>query len=237
MRASVEFVLLVGVLLVFSRVHDSLGQDVTAATDNARALQSVERALHLDIELSANQWLVSHPALIDPAVIVYRTYYAVLISVLVWVFLRHRLDYPYVRSIFVAMTGLALIVYWALPMSPPRFALVGIVDVVAQHDLLGRTSSVASNGFSAMPSLHVGWSAWAAYAVWYSLRRTHRRRALLAWVLPIAMVAVVFGTGNHYVLDVVGSVVLLIASIALARAWGRVVETTRRRRSPRRPRS
>jgi hypothetical protein len=74
-----------------------------------------------------------------------------------------------------------------------------------------------------MPSVHVGWSAWAAYAAWSALRDEHPRGAMLAWVFPMAMVADVFATGNHYVLDVVGSALLLVASITVARVWGRLV--------------
>jgi multisubunit Na+/H+ antiporter MnhG subunit len=35
------------------------------------------------------------------------------------------------------------------------------------------------------------------------------------------MVVVVFATGSHYVLDVVGSAVLLVGAIAVARFWDR----------------
>jgi hypothetical protein len=199
-----------------------------AATENARALQSVERRLHLDIELATNRWLDGHEALIAPAVLVYRLYYAVLLGVLLWVFLRHADVYRHVRRTFVAMTGLALLVFWALPMSPPRFALAGIVDIVAEHDLLGSQASRGASNFSAMPSLHVGWSAWAAYAAWLALRGGHPRGALLAWVFPMVMVADVFATGNHYVLDVVGSAVLLAASLAVARVWGGLTERPHR---------
>lgn len=40
----------------------------------------------------------------------------------------------------------------------------------------------------------------------------------------MVMVADVVATGNHYVLDVVGSALLLVASIAAARAWSRLAE-------------
>jgi membrane-associated phospholipid phosphatase len=110
-------------------------------------------------------------------------------------------------------------------MSPPRFALPGIVDLVARHDLFGSTASVdlanGQNHFSATPSLHVGWSALCAYAAWLALRRGHPRLALLGWLFPAVMVVVVITTGNHYVLDVVGSAVLLTVSIGAARAWER----------------
>ncbi|WP_433445149.1 phosphatase PAP2 family protein [Nonomuraea sp. CA-141351] len=45
--------------------------------------------------------------------------------------------------------------------------------------------------------LHVGWSLWCAYAVWYALRDSHPRSALLSWIFPLDMAAVVRITGNH----------------------------------------
>jgi hypothetical protein len=213
--------LLALVLLAFERGHTLVGKDVALATDNARRIQSLERALHLDIVLAVNRWLVQHEALVTPAVLFYRLYYVVLLGVLLWVLFRHSDVYPHIRSTLVAMAALALLVYWAYPLSPPRFALAGVVDVVAAHDPFGPRASHSSN-YTAMPSLHVGWSALAAYALWYAERARHPRAALLAWVFPAVMVAVVFTTGNHYVLDVVGSALLLIASIATAHLWSRL---------------
>jgi hypothetical protein len=225
-RVVAEVILLVFVLVIFGRLHAALGTDVAAATDNAHAVQALERRVHVDVELAFNGFLAGHRALITPAVLVYRLYYAVLAGVLVWILLRHDDVYLHVRRTFVAMTGLALVAYWAVPMSPPRFALAGTVDIVAEHAILGRHVQEA-NGFSAMPSLHVGWSAWAAYAVWLALREAYPRGSLLPWLFPIVMVVVVFATGNHYVLDVVGSAALLVASVLAARAWGRLVHRAR----------
>jgi len=73
-----------------------------------------------------------------------------------------------------------------------------------------------------MPSLHVGLSLWCAYAAWSVLRAGHPRLALLPWMFPLLMAADVLATGNHYVLDVAGSIVLLAASIAAASMWGRL---------------
>ena len=210
---------------LFSWLHNMAGKDVSAATANAGEVQSVERSLHLDIEVAANQWLVGHPVLIQPAVLFYRLYYVPLLGVLLWVLLGKVEVYPTIRRTLVVMAPLALLVFWLVPMSPPRFALAGIVDVVAEHEVfVGGASRDLTNGqnhFSAMPSLHVGWSALCAYAVWLSLRGQHPRLALLIWLFPLVMVAVVITTGNHYVLDVAGSVVLLTISIAAATAWDR----------------
>lgn len=224
-RPAVELAGLAIGLVLFSWLHNRAGTDVAAATAHAQALQSIERSLHLDIELAANQWLAERPALIQAAALYYRLYYLPLIGVLLWVLFARADVYPKVRRTFVVMAPLALLIFWLLPMSPPRFALPGIVDIVAQHDLFGNDTSrdltTGQNHFSAMPSLHVGWSALCAYTAWLALRDKHPRFGLLVWLFPIVMVAVVITTGNHYVLDVVGSVLLLIISIAATTVWNR----------------
>jgi hypothetical protein len=210
-------------LLVFARLHAAAGKDVAAATANALSLQSLERALHLDVELGANRWLAGRPALGQAAMYVYRLYYAAIVGVLVWVYVRHPGVYRHVRRTAVAMLVLILPVYWLVPTAPPRFALEGIVDVVARFDILGDASTDTGDGrnhYSAMPSLHVGWSLWCAYAAWSALRRTRPRLAPLPWAFPALMAAVVLGTGNHYVLDIAGSVVLVAAAAGLARLSG-----------------
>jgi hypothetical protein len=231
----VEVVGLLVALLIFTMLHAAAGRDVASATAHARAVQSLERTLHVDIELATNRWLTGHPLLIQPAVVYYRLYYVVVIGVLIWVFIRHASSYSRVRRTVLAMVALVLPIYWAYPLSPPRFALSGVVDIVAEHDLLGghvsRDLGNGQNHYSAMPSLHVGWSLWCAYAVWSVLRTSHPRLALLSWLFPLGMAAVVRTTGNHYVLDIAGSVVLLLTSIAAASAWAGLAE--RRRRSGR----
>jgi membrane-associated phospholipid phosphatase len=203
-------------LLLFTLLHSFVGKDVAAATANALALQSAEHALHIDIERSANDWLAGQPVLGHLAVYLYRSYYVVVAGVLGWVFVRRAGVYRKVRRTLVAMTALVLLVYWAVPMSPPRFALPGAVDVVARYDILDQDSWTHPSHYTAMPSMHVGWSLWCAYAAWSALREAHPRLALLSWIFPLLMTADVVATGNHYVLDVVGSVVLVAASVAVA---------------------
>lgn len=216
---------LVGVVLglvLFSWLHSLLGLNVESASAHAEVLQSMERSMNLDIEVVANQWLAGRPSLIPAAVVYYRVYYLPVFLVVLWAFFRHVEVFRTVVRILMVMTPLALLVFWLVPMSPPRFALPGILDIVAQHDpVAGRASRDLTNGqnhFSAMPSLHVGWAALGAYIVWLIERGRHTSLALLAWLFPAVMVAVVITTGNHYVLDVVGSALLLAVSIAAAGA-------------------
>lgn len=217
----VELLFLLLWFLLFALLDAAAGQDLAAADAHALALQSVEHAVHIDIERSVNGWLAGNPVLAQPAVFLYRLYYAVVAAVLVWVFLRHAEAYRRVRRTMVAMTALVLPVYWAVPMSPPRFALPGAVDVVARYDIFAAESWTKPSHSTAMPSMHVGWALWCAYAVWSALRGTHPRLALLAWLFPLLMAADVLATGNHYVLDIAGSVVLLGAAVAAASLGGR----------------
>ncbi|MEA5367382.1 phosphatase PAP2 family protein [Amycolatopsis sp., V23-08] len=221
----VELVLLLLWFLLFARLDAAVGQDFAAADAHALALQAAEHAVHLDVERSANAWLAANPVLGHLAVYLYRLYYVVVAGVLLWVFTRHAGVYRRVRRTMVAMTALVLPVYWAVPMSPPRFALPGAVDIVAGYDILGqagRESWTHPSHWTAMPSMHVGWSLWCAYAVWTALRGTRPRLALAAWSFPLLMTADVLATANHYVLDVAGSVALLAAAIAVAALWGRL---------------
>lgn len=213
----VELVVLLLAFVVFVRLHAAAGHDVSAAETHALTLQTIERALGLDVELSLNGWLAGQPVLITLAVLVYRSYYLAVVGTLVWVYVRHAEVYLVVRRTLVAMLVLILPVYWAMPMSPPRFAQPGVVDIVAEHDIV---DGADPHGYTAMPSNHVALSAWCAYAVWLALRPAHPRLALLAWLFPLVMTAVVLTTGNHYVLDVVGSAVLLGASISVATLGG-----------------
>jgi hypothetical protein len=217
-----ELALLVAVMAVFTWVHSLVATDQVVATENAHALEAVERDLGLAVELPANRWLAASPLLMQAAAVVYRLYYVPLVAVLLWVLLRRADVYPRVRTTLIVMAALALVTYWLVPMSPPRFALAGVVDVVAQHDPLGAAASRASDrpgNLTAMPSMHVGWSALCAYAAWLALRGAHPRAALLVWLFPLLMVAVVLTTGNHYVLDVVGSALVLLLAVGAAAAF------------------
>lgn len=223
----VELIFLALWLLLFTRLAAALGTDFAAAEANARTLQAAEHALHMNIERGANGWLAGNPVLAHLAVYVYRLYYVVVAGVLLWVFIRHAHVYRKVRRTLVAMTALVLPVYWAAPMSPPRFALPGAVDIVARYDILGqagRESWTHPTHHTAMPSMHVGWALWCAFAVWSALRGTHPRLALLAWLFPLLMTAVVLTTANHYVLDVVGSLILLGGAVVAASLWRRILD-------------
>lgn len=229
LRSLTDLAVLAAVVLLFTYLHDLAGTDIAQATANARALQAIERALGIDVELPVNRWLAGSPPLIWVAVWYYRLYYLPLGAVLLWLLLRRPALYRQVLGVLLVMASVALVLFWLLPMSPPRFALPGIVDVVADHDVIAGAASrdlgSGKNHFSAFPSMHVGWALLCAYAAWRALRQRYPRGSLSVWLFPLLMIGVVIATGNHYVLDVAGSLALLGLSVSVAALWRRLFDS------------
>ncbi|WP_019136020.1 phosphatase PAP2 family protein [Cellulomonas massiliensis] len=232
-RRAADLVVLIAGAAAFLWLARRMGTDVAQATANAEAFQSLERAVGIDVEPAANRWLAQRPPLAVAAVAYYRLYYLPLAAVLLGVVLARNDAYRRLRVTVLAVAVIALLAYWAVPLSPPRFAMPGIVDVVAEHDPIAGEASrdlESRTHLTAFPSMHTGWSALAAYLAWSALRTSRPRLALLVWLFPVGMVLVVVTTGNHDVLDVIGSAALLAAAIGVTRLWER-----RRRAGQRRP--
>lgn len=179
----------------------------------------LERLLRIDIERPINQVVTAWGFLGDSFGYYYGTlHFVVTPAVLIWLFLRRPKAYPRLRSAIIIATGAALVVYWTWPLAPPRFALAGMTDTLVDRQIMnaddpsGVTSMV--NLYAAMPSLHVAWAVWAALAV-YATTQTRWRK--LVWFYPLATTLVVMGTANHYLLDAVGGIAVVMIGLYLTR--------------------
>jgi len=214
-------VVLVGVafwLYGVAQVHAPLHRP--AAMDNGRWLLQAEGGLRLDVELAMNRWLASHPAVATVADYHYATVHFVApAAVLLWLRLRHPSGYRPALHALVATCLLSLVVFWYVPVAPPRLLPgSGFVDtVLAFHtygDAASKTESLAADQFASVPSLHVAWAAWCTWAV-YPLLRTRWMR-VLAVAHPLVTAVVVVATANHYVVDIALGVLALGAGVAVA---------------------
>ncbi|HEX6510202.1 MAG TPA: phosphatase PAP2 family protein, partial [Chloroflexota bacterium] len=70
--------------------------------------------------------------------------------------------------------------------------------------------SYTYNPYAAMPSLHVGYALVVAWGVFVAERRLWVRLAAILY--PILMAATVVISGNHWILDVAGAAVTVVAS-------------------------
>jgi len=201
---------------------------VDHALDRGNAVWDLEQRLHLPSELSFQRAVLPYPLLVQAA----NRYYAImhvpaLIAVLIWAFVWHRDRYPLVRNTLALLTGACLLIQ-LVPVAPPRlFPGLGFVDTghLYGQSVYGAVGTGISDQLSAMPSVHVGWAVLVGLAA--VLFGTSKWR----WVVvahPVATIAAVTVTANHWWLDGVVAVVLLVAAaglhLAISRDWngGRV---------------
>ncbi|HET6815769.1 MAG TPA: phosphatase PAP2 family protein [Mycobacteriales bacterium] len=206
---------------LYTLVRNAVPSHQVAARHRALSLLSFEHSLHIDIERSVNAVVAGTSWLAYACDYYYATlHFVVTIAVLVWLYVKHPLRYRSIRSVLFATNVIALIGFWVFALAPPRmFPSRGFVDTVVAFHTWGSYASgdvaKASNQFAAMPSLHIGWSLWCAIAIVALAERTWVRA--LGVMYPLATLFVVIGTGNHYVLDVVGGVVALSLGFVVQR--------------------
>jgi hypothetical protein len=220
-----ELGLLAAVYGFYSVTRQITDSGAGEAVVNANRVLRLERAAGLAREHWLNEVVSRRAFLALPADYAYATlHYVVTPVVLVWLWRSHRAAYLGARRPLVAATLLGLVGFAALPLAPPRM-LPGFVDTMARFANDGWWGSAASaprglgsftNQFAAMPSLHVGWAIWCGVMVArYAQRRWVRR---LAIGYPVMVVLVVLSTANHYLLDAVAGLAVLLAGFAISRS-------------------
>jgi hypothetical protein len=214
-----ELAFILAVYYLYSLVRDAAPSHEIGAFHRATSVLSMERFLHIDVERSANQLVASTSWLAYICNYYYATlHFIVTIGVLVWLYRKHPLRYRSIRTVLLATNIVALVGFWFISLAPPRL-LPGYVDTVVRFHTWGSLASASvakeANQFAAMPSLHVGWALWCAFAIVTLAERRWVR--VLGALYPVATTFVVLGTANHYVLDAAGGVAVLGVGILIER--------------------
>ena len=214
--------LLLAILQVYTLLRRSwFQQSPDEAFANALDLIRWERAVGLYIELDLQGWALRHDWLIDLANGYYRNMKLILYVCAVLACLFAPVAYRRVRRAFVVVTLLAVPWYAIFPLAPPRFMAPYGHSFVDTLNTLGSTPNAtsgfaAANQFAAMPSMHIGWSSIAA--LWLAVTFRHWWLGTFLGLAHLTVMGyVVMVTGNHYVFDILGG--LLLAAIAIAVAW------------------
>ena len=205
--------------LLYTVTRNAAPRRIAAARHHASAVYDVERWLHLDIELTLNQLLTAHRALAILASYYYATlHFVVTLAVLVWAYHAHPERYRAARTVLVLTTLTALALFWLYPLAPPRLADLGFVDTVDSVHLWGGAAwnspdvASVSNEFAAMPSLHFAWAVWSAgVVIWLAKSRVR----IVALCYPALTLMVVIATANHFVLDAVAGLAVLLLAVVL----------------------
>jgi PAP2 superfamily len=204
------------------------------ALANARGLQSLERVLHINPELSLDRWLAARHTLGLLLSDYYdNAHFVVTLGLLAWLWWRRADLYRGLRSSLVLVNVLGFLVFWLYPVAPPRM-LSGFTDVVATTHAFGSWHGGAlashANQLAAMPSLHIAWAAWCVLVLWRMTRRVWVRGLGL---LHLALTAfAVLATGNHFVLDLLAGLLTLALAALLVEGAARLRRATRRLPAP-----
>lgn len=181
------------------------------ALERAEWIHRTEGEFGLPDEASWQRAVVGHPWLVQGANYYYATmHFGVMLVVLLWLFLRHRARYAWVRTTVVATTAVCLLIQF-IPVAPPRMLPGnGFVDLAEQYgqSVYGNAvAGVVADQLSAMPSVHVAWCVIAAVAVVSVARGPWRWLMVLH---PVVTVWVVVVTANHFWADGLVAVVILL---------------------------
>jgi hypothetical protein len=187
---------------------------------NAMAVFRLEVDLGIDWEGAIQAAVVERQVLVDAANAVYiYGHWPVLIGAGILLF-RYRRPYYYRLRNVCLLTGLVgLVIFTLFPVAPPRLTDLPMIDTVTRDSEGYRQvlPPAMVNQFAAMPSFHAGWNLLVGVIVF---RATHHwlLRAF-AVVMPAAMGVAVVATANHFVIDVVVGVSIVLAGLFAVNRW------------------
>ncbi len=189
------------------------------ALSHGRSVQRLQDSLHLNFELSLNRWVAAHDAVAQVMNYYYATlHFIVTIGVMVWLFVYHKQVFRGARTVVFATTMFALAGFYLYPLAPPRLLpQFGYVDTLLKFHTWGSLADPKiadhSNQYAAMPSLHIAWALWAGMSLFFCARRVWVRA--LGVVYPACTFVVIIGTANHFIIDAVGGVAIVLAGLAV----------------------
>jgi hypothetical protein len=222
MRARTQVGLFLAAYLLYDLARWVTVGDVSPALHNAQWVIDTEHTLGIGIESSVQNaldhgvivWLLSNVYLAAQLL--------VLPGSLIWLYRRNPGVYRRLRDTILATWLLAVPIYAAFPVAPPRLAGLGMTDTVSSQAAVGLTghSTMFYNPYAAVPSLHCGFAFAIGIALAAAARRPATRALALLWGPLVALTVV--ATANHYVFDIGAGLVVAGAGYAIGRLPERI---------------
>jgi membrane-associated phospholipid phosphatase len=212
-------------VVAFYIIYDSsrglVGGGRSAALSHAQLVMSWERATSMTLERGIQAVVGGVPVLMRLFGWGYMgLHLGATGAALLWLHRRRASEaYVKLRTALLMASGVGLIGFVLFPTAPPRLAVLGVADSVS-HGAVNLNASALRwlyNPYAAMPSMHMAY----ATLVGYSLARWGRRRWLrwLGGLYPLWVAVEVIATGNHFVLDVLGGVLVATGALMAANAF------------------
>jgi membrane-associated phospholipid phosphatase len=196
--------------------------DEAVAYDNAHDIIHLQQQLGLFFELDLQRWVLDQGTWL---ITIFNNFYAYYMwgfyVCMLFLALMSPARYRYMRRAFFISMAFATPMYLIYPLAPPRF--MGqhgwpFIDTLSVYgpNYFSDTGLVTANRLAAMPSMHVGWTTFAAICLMLAL--PWRRVGLaLCILITVMMATTVMVTGNHYWLDGVGGWLIITAALIVNR--------------------
>lgn len=134
----------------------------------------------------------------------------------VLLFRFRREQYRTLRDACLISGLIGLLIFALFPVAPPRLSDVPLVDTVTLGSPGYRQvlPPALVNQYAAMPSFHAGWNLLVGIVVFQAT--THWLLRTFAVLMPAAMAFAVIATANHFIVDVLAGVTIVLVSLWLA---------------------
>ena len=184
---------------------------------NGHAVIDIERATGTYIEPTVQSWFLDQRWLMDVFNWGYmNVHFVVTTAFLAWLYLRRNASFYFVRNMFMAAMGMALVIHALLPTAPPRlFPGEGFVDTIQRFAHVNQDSGAVNalvNSYAAVPSMHCGFALMVGIT---AIALSRRRVFKLMWACyPLLVLFLVVVTANHFWIDgLAGAAVAALAAL------------------------
>ena len=233
-----EVLFVLAFYVVYARIRNQFGSNglfaatTTTALDNAQRVIDFEKKIGLFFEEGLQNFFLEWRWFLWFWNVFYGSlHFVVTIGVGIFLYRRFPARYLKYRTGLAITTALGLIGFAIFPLMPPRLlsspppyggAMTDFtfVDTLAVHGGLwsfdSGTLQAISNQWAAMPSLHLAWATWCAVALIPILKSPWTRKAM--WLYPFATSFSIVVTANHYWIDGLAGILVLVVGLRSA-SW------------------
>ena len=196
-----------------------------AGAAHAADVTALQSTVGLDVDRGWQAAVLDTPVLLQAANWFYIVGWApVLFAVAVFAFLRAPVVLERWRPVLTLSATLTALIQIGYPLTPPRlYEPYGMIDTLVRfgptyYGTIGDESG-AINVYGAMPSMHVGWAFLAALILRAVVRRPWATAIGVLYVATMTWTVVV--TGNHYLVDAIAGVGIVLICTGVAWFWNR----------------
>lgn len=218
-----EFAVVMALQALWQYVGREVRTRSAGAMERAQDIDDLERRLHLPGELTLQHAALAHEWLVQAMNVYYATVHLDGTFVfLFWVWWKRRDRFRAVRNTLV-ITTLTCLLLQMVPVAPPRLLVnSGFVDTGLRfgQSVYGPYTTGLPTQLTAMPSLHIGW---AFIVAWYLTTLGRGPWKALGWVHLGVTFLVITATANHWWLDGLVAIAVVLVVLAVQRLVDRSV--------------